>query len=103
MLRWLTGKSAVRLKADPHRADHGAVETRDPQSAYALWAATYPPRPHNALMEVEHETVLALVPDVRGLTVLDAGCGSGRYLHVLAGRGARAIGIDLSAAMLERA
>jgi malonyl-CoA O-methyltransferase len=79
------------------------VERLDPQSAYALWAAVYPPQPHNALMETEHETVLALLPDVRGLTVLDAGCGSGRYLQALSGRGARAIGVDLSAAMLERA
>jgi malonyl-CoA O-methyltransferase len=80
-----------------------AIERIDPQSAYGLWAGTYPPRPHNPLMHIEHETVLALLPDVRGLTVLDAGCGSGRYLQALAERGARAIGMDLSAAMLERA
>ncbi len=54
-------------------------------------------------MEVEQETVLALLPDVRELTVLDAGCGSGRYLRVLGDRGANAIGMDLSPAMLERA
>jgi malonyl-CoA O-methyltransferase len=80
-----------------------AIERIDPQSAYGLWAGTYPPRPHNPLMEVEHETVLALLPDVRGLTVLDAGCGSGRYLQALAERGARTIGMDLSEAMLARA
>jgi malonyl-CoA O-methyltransferase len=40
---------------------------------------------------------------VRGLTVLDAGCGSGRYLRELGDRGARAIGMDLSPAMLARA
>ena len=90
MLRWLTNRGRP-------------VERLDPQSAYALWAAAYPPRPHNALMEVEHQTVLALLPDVRGLTALDAGCGSGRYLKALIDRGARTIGMDLSAAMLERA
>ena len=74
-----------------------------PQSAYELWARSYPPCPHNALMEIEHQQVLALLPDVRGLTVLDAGCGSGRYLQALSERGARTIGIDLSAAMLARA
>ena len=68
-----------------------------------MWAAAYPPRPHNPLMEVEHDTVLSLLPDVRNLTALDAGCGSGRYLQALTERGARAIGMDLSAAMLERA
>jgi malonyl-CoA O-methyltransferase len=80
-----------------------AIERIDPQSAYGLWARTYPPRPHNPLMEVEHEAVLASLPDVRGLTVLDAGCGSGRYLQALTERGARAIGMDLSEAMLARA
>ena len=101
MLRWFfrNDGSAVRLKADPPRV----IEGVDPQSAYAMWARSYPPRPHNPLMEVEHETVLALLPDVRGLTVLDAGCGSGRYLRELNDRGARAIGMDLSPAMLARA
>jgi malonyl-CoA O-methyltransferase len=75
----------------------------DPQSAYSLWAKTYPPRPHNPLMDLEQMTVLALLPDVHGRTVLDAGCGTGRYLQELKARGAFAIGMDLSAAMLARA
>jgi malonyl-CoA O-methyltransferase len=79
------------------------MERLDPQSAYRLWAGSYPPRPHNPLMAVEHQAVVALLPDVRGLTALDAGCGSGRYLRELGDRGARAIGVDLSPAMLERA
>jgi len=40
---------------------------------------------------------------VLGQTALDAGCGSGRYLRELHNRGARVIGMDLSAAMLNRA
>lgn len=74
-----------------------------PQAAYSLWAETYPPRPHNALMELEQQTVLALLPDVRGCMVLDAGCGTGRYLQELKNRGAFAVGMDLSQAMLARA
>lgn len=54
-------------------------------------------------MEVEQESVLSLLPGVDGLTVLDAGCGTGRYLRLLADRGARTVGVDLSAAMLARA
>src|SRR4030095_10858183 len=80
-----------------------AIERLDPQEAYGLWAKSYPPRPHNPLMEIEHATVLTLLPDVGGLRVLDAGCGSGRYLRELGDRGARAIGMDLSPAMLDRA
>jgi len=82
---------------------HPEPEHVDPQSAYALWAKNYPPRPHNPLMEVEQQTVLALLPDVSGLTVLDAGCGNGRYLQELKSRGAFAVGMDLSQAMLDRA
>ena len=92
MLKW----PFARRREDP-------VLRLDPQSAYRRWARTYPPRPHNALMEVEHATVLALLPEVRGQTVLDAGCGTGRYLSELGDRGARVIGIDLSPAMLDRA
>ena len=92
MLRWPFSKRS-----------HDAIEHLDPQSAYGRWAQSYPPRPHNPLMEVEHATVIELLPEVRGLTVLDAGCGSGRYLRELGERGARVIGMDLSSAMLDRA
>lgn len=69
---------------------------------YAEWAANYPPRAHNPLMEAEEAAVLSLLPPVEGRLVLDAGCGTGRYLQVLASLGARAVGIDASAAMLTR-
>ena len=41
--------------------------------------------------------------DVRGLTVLDAGCGTGRYLRELQAPRRHVIGMDLSLPMLERA
>ena len=75
----------------------------DPQAAYALWARTYPPHAHNALMALEQQTVLSLLPDLAGLTVLDIGCGSGRYLRELRDRGANPMGLDLSAPMLAKA
>ena len=74
-----------------------------PQAAYALWAATYPPRPHNRMMEVEQAVMLQLLPSMTGLSALDAGCGSGRYLQLLADRGARVVGVDQSEEMLRRA
>ena len=78
-----------------------SIET---DAAYALWAAHYPPAPHNALMEVEHRAVLSVLPPVAALTTLDAGCGTGRYLRVLADHGAaRVYGVDRSAAMLAHA
>ena len=47
--------------------------------------------------------VLERCGDVRGVSILDAGCGSGRYAVELAQRGARVTGIDLAPAMLELA
>jgi malonyl-CoA O-methyltransferase len=70
---------------------------------YAAWAPAYPPHAHNALMEVEQAALLELLPPVAGRTVLDAGCGTGRYTRLLAALGARVIGVDLSSAMLGRA
>ncbi len=75
----------------------------DPQAAYALWAESYPPRPHNRLMEAEQAAVIDLLPQLKGLTVLDAGCGTGRYLRVCADRGAAVVGVDASPHMLARA
>ena len=37
--------------------------------------------------------------ELAGKLVLDAGCGGGRYAHLVGGRGARVIGVDLSAAV----
>ncbi|MDF3980627.1 class I SAM-dependent methyltransferase [Luteibacter sp. PPL201] len=77
----------------------------DPVRAYALWAASYPAHAHNPLMHAEERAMLAAMPSaLTGMAVVDAGCGSGRYLrHVLA-RGARhATGVDLSPAMLRGA
>src|SRR5204862_7747374 len=79
--------------------------TLAPAAAYALWAASYPPHAHNPLMLAEERAMLALLPaDLRGRAVLDAGCGSGRYLlHALRRGARRALGVDLSAEMLARA
>ena len=48
----------------------------------------------------ERPAMFALLGDVGGLHVLDAGCGGGRYAQWLTERGARVIGIDASDVML---
>lgn len=69
--------------------------------AYKLWAHSYPPYPHNALMEIEQAAMLKLLTDLRGRDVLDLACGTGRYGRIARERGARSvIGIDNSADML---
>ncbi len=79
--------------------------TLAPAAAYALWAASYPPHAHNPLMLAEERAMLSLLPaDLRRSAVLDAGCGSGRYLlHALRRNARRVLGVDLSAEMLARA
>lgn len=77
----------------------------EPAEAYALWASGYPAHAHNPVMRAEERAMLGLMPaSLRGQAVVDAGCGSGRYLlHALRRGAARAIGVDLSPQMLERA
>ncbi len=100
-MRWPFSPFVTRYS--PFARASTAIEALDPQTAYARWAASYPPRPHNRLMEAEQAAVEALLPDLTGLQALDAGCGTGRYLRVLADRGALVTGVDLSAPMLSRA
>lgn len=47
--------------------------------------------------------LLELLGDTTGRRVLDAGCGEGYLARVLAARGARATGIDLSPRLIEMA
>ena len=82
-----------------------AATVLEPEAAYALWAAGYPAHAHNPVMQAEERAMLAMLPvDLRGSSVLDAGCGSGRYLVHAWRRGAsRLTGVDMSLPMLERA
>ncbi|WP_445146799.1 class I SAM-dependent methyltransferase [Dyella sp. Tek66A03] len=77
----------------------------EPAEAYALWAPEYPACAHNPVMQAEERAMLTLMPaELAGYRVLDAGCGSGRYmLHALRRGAARVVGVDLSPEMLERA
>lgn len=55
-------------------------------------------KPHNAYYE--RPATLALLGDVRGLHVLDAGCGPGAYTARLLEQGARVVAVDVSPAMV---
>ena len=56
---------------------------------------------YNELVEVP--AMLSLIGDVQGKKVLDAGCGYGYYSVLMAERGARVTGIDISERMIELA
>src|SRR5262249_27045063 len=47
--------------------------------------------------------LLELLPELNGRHVLDLACGHGRLSRELARRGARVVGVDISAVLLEKA
>jgi ubiquinone/menaquinone biosynthesis C-methylase UbiE len=61
---------------------------------YELWLGDAPP------LIAAHSD---LVPDVTGKRVLDIACGQGRMSRYLARQGADVVGVDISAAMLDKA
>lgn len=73
-----------------------SVSTRE---GYDLWSEFYDGDdiPLNLL---EERTVDKDLGDIRGLTILDLGCGTGRQTFRLAARGANVTGVDQSEGML---
>jgi SAM-dependent methyltransferase len=69
------------------------------ESGERSWAS---PTPWWGAWEIP-EAELRILPDVRGLDVLDLGCGTGYWCAWLARLGARPVGLDLSEAQLDTA
>ena len=70
-------------------------------SIAADYATKVDSAPYNALYE--RPAMLALLPPLTGLRILDAGCGSGWYAARLIERGAALDAVDASAAMVDYA
>jgi len=83
----------------PHKEPVDLLPTRD---GYDRWAAIYD-EDGNPLTALEEPWMDRLLGDVRGLTVTDIGCGTGRHAIRLAAAGAIVHALDFSEAMLERA
>src|ERR1700733_3600983 len=74
-----------------------------PSDVFDTWAQVYDEQP-NPLLMLEQRFLVRMLPDSRGLDVLDAGCGTGRWLQLLAShRPASLTGVDASPQMLQRA
>jgi len=74
----------------------------DVRLGYDRWAAIYD-REANPLLPLEEPVVHEALGDVRGLELLDLGCGTGRHALWLAAAGAIVTGLDFSDGMLREA
>ena len=72
------------------------------RDGYDRWANVYD-HDANPLTALEEPRVHEALGDVRGVDVLDLGCGTGRHTAWLAEAGARVTAVDFSAGMLEQA
>jgi SAM-dependent methyltransferase len=62
------------------------------------YAADIETKPHNAYYD--RPAILSLLPDLKGKSVLDAGCGPGVYAEIFLNQGARVVAIDASPKMV---
>lgn len=83
-------------KAQAKQSDASALRP----DSYARWRSS----PLGSITErIEREAILAAAGELKGLPVLDAGCGDGAYSLLAWRRGARVTAIDTSDAMLDAA
>jgi ubiquinone/menaquinone biosynthesis C-methylase UbiE len=73
-----------------------------PSKAYERWADCYDVT-SNPLLTLEERCIGPLLHDVKGQSLIDVGCGTGHHLQTLVAAGARAVGVDLTQAMLSHA
>jgi malonyl-CoA O-methyltransferase len=79
--------------------DKEILPTRE---GYDRWAEFYDGE-DNPLVLLEELRISSFIGDVKGLSVVDIGCGTGRHALRWASAGARVTAVDFSKAMLERA
>jgi cytosine/adenosine deaminase-related metal-dependent hydrolase/ubiquinone/menaquinone biosynthesis C-methylase UbiE len=84
----------------------GGPPQHEPQSVtnpFDEWADVYDEGP-NPLLQLEHRYLAKMLPSIHSLDVLDAGCGTGRWLQMFAAQSPRSLtGVDGSAKMLSHA
>ena len=79
------------------------IEKLSPLEGYDKWAKTYHSE-DNPVKRLSDEFIKSELPDLKGKSVLDAGCGTGKLCEVAVARGASLVkGIDLSPKMIEEA
>jgi ubiquinone/menaquinone biosynthesis C-methylase UbiE len=92
--------SDSRAADEPHSSRGDGRCSIGVAEGYERWAPLYDQTP-NPLLSREERHLLSLLPELRNKSVLDSGCGTGRWLEHLMARGSSArVGVDLSMAML---
>lgn len=100
------GTSGLNIFAEPRAKRRGVDQLERTRRYYDAFAASYEDhrdgrsRYHDLLDDLEIELAL---PYVRDHEVLEVGCGTGLILRRLQQHASRAVGVDLSPGMLERA
>jgi malonyl-CoA O-methyltransferase len=70
---------------------------------YNLWAKTYHTE-SNPIKKMSDDFITGQLPDLKGKTILDAGCGTGKFCTIATEHGASFVkGIDLSPVMIDEA
>jgi len=83
-------------------ASEPAIEHLPTREGYDRWAAIYDGE-DNPLVLLEEQHLIPLLGDVRGLDVVDLGCGTGRHAVRFAAAGARVTAVDFSDGMVAKA
>ena len=79
------------------------IKRLSPLEGYNRWSETYHVE-DNPIKNLSDEFIKSELPDLKGKTVLDAGCGTGRFCEIAVKQGASFVkGIDLSPKMIEEA
>src|SRR5688572_30342353 len=90
------------LDAAEELGEGTAVSPIPTTEGYGSWAEFYD-EPGNQLIDLEQPIVWEILDGLPRGVALDAACGTGRHSAYLASLGHTVIGVDSSAAMLERA
>jgi malonyl-CoA O-methyltransferase len=76
-------------------------EVLSPLDGYNKWAASYA-RESNPIKNFSDQLIVKYIPDLSGKSVLDVGCGAGKFCVLAESQGASSIeGIDLSPEMIQ--
>jgi ubiquinone/menaquinone biosynthesis C-methylase UbiE len=73
--------------------------TNSIQAAYDRWSSTYDTQP-NPTRDIDAAVLHHILPDLTGLTVVEAGCGTGKNTGRLAAASRQLIALDFSQGMI---